>query len=148
MSKNKTAILTRAPSGPNICKKLPMNSLDFSSHFWMRSILFSSTFWTNSLLFSSTSRTFLFTLSTRSCRWYFFSWQEWEQHDQLSPTHTLFTYGKRQVSYIDEADVELLCRVPSLQVASNVNVIVTDYTCDDVRGGDALCALSRSKHTC
>lgn len=68
-----TNTLTRAPSGPNICKKFPMNSLDFSSHFWMRSMLFSSTFCTNSLLFSSTSRTFLFTLSTRSCRWYFFS---------------------------------------------------------------------------
>lgn len=73
MSKTKPNILTRAPSGPNICKKFPMNSLDFSSHFWMRSMLFSSTFCTNSLLFSSTSRTFLFTLSTRSCRWYFFS---------------------------------------------------------------------------
>lgn len=71
--KTEPKILTRAPSGPNICKKFPMNSLDFSSHFWIRSMLFSSTFCTNSLLFSSTSRTFLFTLSTRSCRWYFFS---------------------------------------------------------------------------
>lgn len=73
ISKSQPKILTRAPSGPNICKKFPMNSLDFSSHFWIRSMLFSSTFCTNSLLFSSTSRTFLFTLSTRSCRWYFFS---------------------------------------------------------------------------
>lgn len=71
--KTKPKILTKAPSGPNICKKFPMNSLDFSSHFWIKSMLFSSTFCTNSLLFSSTSRTFLFTLSTRSCRWYFFS---------------------------------------------------------------------------
>lgn len=79
----KSSLLTRAPSGPNICKKFPMNSLDFSSHFWMRSMLFSSTFWTNSLLFSSTSRTFLFTLSTRSCRWYFFSWCEDSNEDRL-----------------------------------------------------------------
>ena len=81
--------LTRAPSGPNICRKLPMNSLDFSSHFWMRSMLFSSTFCTNSLLFSSTSRTFFFTLSTRSCRWYFFSCREWGQQ---RPWITSYTY--------------------------------------------------------
>jgi len=36
-------LLTQVPSGPNSSRKLPMNSLDFSSHFWMRSWLFSST---------------------------------------------------------------------------------------------------------
>lgn len=127
-----------------------MNSLDFSSHFWIRSMLFSSTFWTNSLLFSSTSRTFLFTLSTRSCRWYFFSWRE---KDRLTATFTLQALfssiqTKAKVSYVNEADVELLCCVSSLQVASDVHVIVADYACDDVGGGDALCALGGSEHTC
>lgn len=53
-----------------------------------------------------------------------------------------------RVTYVNEADVEFLGCVSSLQVASDVNIIVTDDACDDVRGGDALCPLGRGKHTC
>lgn len=52
------------------------------------------------------------------------------------------------VSYIDEADVELLGSVSSLQVASHVHVLIADDARDDVRGGDALCPLGGSEHAC
>lgn len=55
---------------------------------------------------------------------------------------------QRCVSYVNEADVEFLRRVPPLQVPPDVNVVVTDDARDDVRGGDALRPLSRRKHTC
>lgn len=50
-------------------------------------------------------------------------------------------------SYIDEADVQFLGCVSSLQVASDVHIVVPDYPSDDVRGGDALGPLGGSKHT-
>ncbi len=56
--------------------------------------------------------------------------------------------NQSRVSYINEADVEFLGRVSPLQVASDVHVIVTDYACDDVRGGDALRPLGGSEHAC
>lgn len=49
--------------------------------------------------------------------------------------------------YVDEADVELLGRVASLQVASDVHVVVTDDARDDIRGRDALGALGGGEHT-
>ncbi len=66
-------LLTHVPSGPKSSRKFPMNSRDFSSHFWIRSWLFSSTLYTKCLDFSSTVRTFSFILSTWFCRRYFFS---------------------------------------------------------------------------
>lgn len=63
-------------------------------------------------------------------------------------TVTFFWSDQRCLSYVDEADVELLRRVASLQVPPDVNVVVTHDACDDVRGGDALRPLSWSKHTC
>lgn len=53
-----------------------------------------------------------------------------------------------RLSYVDEADVELLRRVASLQVPPDVNVVVADDACDDVRGGNALRPLGWGKHTC
>lgn len=53
-----------------------------------------------------------------------------------------------RISYVDEADVEFLRRVASLQVPPDVNVVVTDDARDDVRGGNALRPLSWGKHTC
>lgn len=58
------SLLTHVPSGPKSSRKFPMNSRDFSSHFWIRSWLFSSTLYTKCLDFSSTVRTFSFILST------------------------------------------------------------------------------------
>lgn len=145
---DRTKPLTSAPSGPNICRKLPMNSRDFSSHFWMRSMLFSSTFWTNSLLFSSTSRTFFFTLSTRSCRLYFFSWWVCREAQWSDTRHRVSVHlvDRGWTTYVDEADVELFGCVSSLQVASGVQVVVADDARDNVGGGDALGSLGRSKH--
>lgn len=75
----------------------------------------------------------------------------WDSKDHESPksqTHVgekcLESY---EFSYVDEADVELLGCVSSLQVTSDVHVVVADDACDDVRGGDALCPLGGSKHT-
>lgn len=47
---------------------------------------------------------------------------------------------------INESNIQLLCRVASLQVASYVDVIVSDNAGDDVRCGDALRPCSGHKH--
>lgn len=47
---------------------------------------------------------------------------------------------------INESNIQLLCRVASLQVASYVDVIVSDDASDDVRCGDALRPCSGHKH--
>lgn len=50
------------------------------------------------------------------------------------------------MSYVDVADVELFSRVAPLQVASGVDVIVSDNSSNYVRGGDPLRPLRGHKH--
>lgn len=49
-------------------------------------------------------------------------------------------------SYIDVADVELLGCIATLQVASGVDVVVSDNSGDYVRRRDSLRPLRRHKH--
>lgn len=51
------------------------------------------------------------------------------------------------LSYFDEANVEFPCCVSSLQVTSDVDVIVSNNTCDEIRGRDPLRSLSSHKHS-
>lgn len=50
-------------------------------------------------------------------------------------------------SYFDEANVQFPCGVTSLQVTSDVDVIVSYNACDEVRRRDPLRSLSSHKHS-
>lgn len=50
------------------------------------------------------------------------------------------------ISNVYESDIQLSGRVASLQVAADVDVVVSDDASDEVRCGDALCPLSGHKH--
>lgn len=63
------------------------------------------------------------------------------------PLHFVHTLLQVVLLLVNEADIEFLGCVSSLQVASDVYVVVSDNTRDDVRSGDALCPLGGSKHT-
>ena len=58
-------------------------------------------------------------------------------------THNLFKYN---FTDINESDVQFSGGVASLQVASNIDVIISDDAGDKIRRGDALCPLSGHKH--
>lgn len=55
-------------------------------------------------------------------------------------------HGAVKCSHIDVADIKLLGRVATLKVASGVDVIVSDNSRNQVRGGDSFCALRGYKH--
>lgn len=50
------------------------------------------------------------------------------------------------MAHINESNIQLLCCVASLEVASYVDVIVSDDAGNNVRCGDALRPCSGHKH--
>lgn len=51
-------------------------------------------------------------------------------------------------TYVYKADIQFLGCVPSLEVASGINIIVSDNSGDDVWCWDAFCSLRWNKHSC
>lgn len=63
----------------------------------------------------------------------------------------IFSFYSKQLNIImtdvNESNIQLSGCVASLQVASNIDVVVSDDTSDQIRCGDALGPLSGHKHT-
>lgn len=56
--------------------------------------------------------------------------------------------GMGWYTYIYKADIQFLGCVPSLEVTSGINIIVSDNSGDDVWCWDAFCSLRWNKHSC
>jgi len=49
---------------------------------------------------------------------------------------------------VNESNIQFSGCVSSLQVASDIDIVISDDTSDQVRCGDTLCPLGGHKHSC
>lgn len=62
--------------------------------------------------------------------------------------HFVHLVLKSVLFLLDKTNIKFLCCVASLQVAPNIDVIISDDASDQIGRGDALCPLSGHKHSC